>query len=82
MAYPNLHLKAAALLHSLARNPPFIDGNKRIAWLATGAFYFANGQLLDAPDDPAYALVIGVATGELDVPDIAETLAQWVVPRS
>jgi hypothetical protein len=31
-AYPSLSLKAAALMHSLAENQPFIDGNKRIAW--------------------------------------------------
>jgi death on curing protein len=34
-AYPDLLTKAAALLHSLARNHPLIDGNKRLAWLAT-----------------------------------------------
>ena len=63
-AYPDLDAKAAALLHSLARNHAFIDGNKRVAWLAAGAFYWTNGYELDAPDDPAYDLVIAVATGD------------------
>lgn len=81
-AYPDLHTKAAALLHSLARNHAFVDGNKRVSWLATGAFYWTNGYELDAPDDPAYDLVIAAATGELDVPDIAATLAAWIRPRS
>jgi death-on-curing protein len=80
-AYPDLHTKAAALLHSLARNHAFVDGNKRVSWLAAGAFYWANGYLLDAPEDPAYDLVIAVATGELDVAEIAATLAGWVRPR-
>jgi death-on-curing protein len=80
-AYPDLHTKAAALLHSLARNHAFVDGNKRVAWLSAGAFYWINGMLLDAPDDPAYDLVIAVATGEADVPQIAQTLAPWVRPR-
>ena len=80
-AYPDLHTKAAALLHSLARNHAFVDGNKRVAWLAAGAFYWINGMLLDAPEDPAYDLVIAVATGEVDVPQIAGTLAPWVRPR-
>jgi death on curing protein len=80
-AYPDLHTKAAAILHSLARNHAFVDANKRVAWLSAGAFYWINGRLLDAPDDPAYDLVIAVATGDLDVPAIAETLAQWVRPR-
>ncbi len=33
-AYPDLHLKAAALLHSLARNRALVDGNKRLSWTA------------------------------------------------
>lgn len=80
-AYPDVHAKAAALLHSLARNHAFVDGNKRISWLAAGAFYWANGFELDAPDDPAYALVIAVATGSLEVPEIAATLARWARQR-
>lgn len=80
-AYPDLHTKAAALLHSLARNHAFVDGNKRVAWLAVGAFYWINGMLLDAPDDPAYDLVIAVASGDGDVPRIASTLAPWVRAR-
>jgi death on curing protein len=79
--YPDLHTKAAALLHSLARNRAFVDGNKRVAWLSAGAFYWLTGMLLDAPDDPAHALVIAVASGEADVPDIARTLAPWVRRR-
>jgi death-on-curing protein len=80
-AYPDLHTKAAALLHSLARNHAFIDGNKRVSWLSAGAFYWINGYLLDAPEDPAYDLVIAAATGSLDVPDIAATLRKWVRAR-
>jgi death-on-curing protein len=81
-AYPDLHTKAAALLHSLARNHAFVDGNKRVSWLAAGAFYWINAYELDAPEDPAYDLVIGVATGDLDVPEIAATLAGWTRPRA
>ena len=80
-AYPDLHTKAAALLHSLARNHAFVDGNKRVSWMATGAFYWVNGYELDAPEDPAYDLVIGAATGALEVPEIARALEGWVRPR-
>jgi death-on-curing protein len=80
-AYPDVHSKAAALMHSLARNHAFVDGNKRIAWLSAGAFYWINGLLLDAPDDPAYDLVIAVATGTVVVADIAERLQGWLRPR-
>ena len=69
-AYPDLFTKAAALLHSLARNHPLVDGNKRLAWLATYVFCAKNGVELDAEDDPAYDLVVAVASGSLD--DIGE----------
>ncbi len=81
-AYPDVHSKAAALMHSLARNHAFVDGNKRIAWLATGAFCRINALDLDAPDDPAYDLVIAVAQGELDVSEIAARLSEWVRVRA
>jgi death-on-curing protein len=65
-AYPTLTLKAAALLHSVARNHPLVDGNKRLAWLATWVFLAKNGVELDPDDDAAYDLVIAVAAGELN----------------
>jgi death on curing protein len=65
-AYPSVHEKAAALLHSLARNHALIDGNKRLALAATIAFCGINGVLLTLTNDEAYDLVIAVATGELD----------------
>ena len=74
-AYPTLDDKAAALLHSLARNHALIDGNKRIALGGLIAFYGVNGRRLTLTNDEAYDLVIAVATGELDhVADIAEIL--------
>ncbi|MGH8861308.1 MAG: type II toxin-antitoxin system death-on-curing family toxin [Jatrophihabitantaceae bacterium] len=80
-AYPDVHAKAAAVLHSLARNHAFVDGNKRVAWLAAGAFYWINGYVIEAPEDPAYDVVIGVATGDLDAPEIAAHVAGWVRAR-
>jgi len=40
---PNPFAKAGALLHSLAGNHPLVDGNKRLAWLATYTFLARNG---------------------------------------
>jgi death on curing protein len=80
-AYPDVYTKAGAFMHSLARNHAFIDRNKRTAWLSAGAFYWINGYLLDAPDDPAYHLGIAVAAGEIDVPEIAGVLSGWAHPR-
>jgi death-on-curing protein len=80
-AYPDLLSKAAALLHSLARNHPLVDGNKRLAWLATYVFCAKNGLELDPDDDPAYDLVVAVAAGELDdVTEIAAVLTRFVKP--
>jgi death-on-curing protein len=65
-AYATLEDKAAALLHSLARNHALIDGNKRLALAAEIAFLGVNGRRLTLSNDQAYELVIKVATGELD----------------
>lgn len=74
-AYAGIHEKAAALLHSLARNHALVDGNKRLALAATIAFYGINGMRLTLTNDEAYELVIDVASGRLDdVPAIASVL--------
>jgi death-on-curing protein len=76
--YPDLFAKAAALLHSLARNHPLVDGNKRLAWLATYVFLAKSGIELDPDDDEAYDLVIAVAAGTIDdVGEIAAVLASF-----
>lgn len=74
-AYPTLHEKAAALLHSLVRNHPLVDGNKRLAWAATTTLLDVNGEPPALGQDAAYDLVIDVAEGRLDeVAVIAERL--------
>jgi death-on-curing protein len=74
-AYPTLAEKAAALLHSLARNHALIDGNKRLALAGLIAFYGVNGWRLTLTNDEAYDLVMAVAAGTLDaVADVAEIL--------
>ncbi len=79
-AYPTIHEKAAALLHGLARNHPFIDGNKRTAWAATSVFYQINGYHLAVDDGAVVALMVDVAEGQLDVPNIAAVLKSWAHP--
>lgn len=74
-AYPTLHAKAAALLHSVARNRALVDGNKRLALAGVIAFLGLNGFHLTLTNDEAYELVMAVATGALDEVDaIAERL--------
>ncbi len=73
-AYPTLGLKAAALLHSIVGNHALVDGNKRLGWLATTVFLDLNGQPSDLSDDEAFALVMAIAEGSLDVEEIAARL--------
>lgn len=81
-AYPNLDAKAAALLHSLARNHGLVDGNKRLALGALIAFYGLNGRRLTITNDAAYDLVMQVAVGEVDsVDDIRAIFEQSTQPR-
>jgi len=81
-AYPDLDAKAAALLHSAARNHALVDGNKRLALAAVIAFYGLNGRRLTLTNDQAYDLVISVAAGQLDDADaIAAILTDATQPR-
>ena len=83
VAYPSLHAKAAALLHSLARNHALVDGNKRLALGGLIAFCGMNGSRLTLTNDDAYDLIIAVAAGELDdVDTIASTVGRCTEPRS
>ncbi|HVW80989.1 MAG TPA: type II toxin-antitoxin system death-on-curing family toxin [Mycobacteriales bacterium] len=74
-AYPRLCEKAAALLHSIARNRALVDGNKRLGLAGLIAFLGVNGRRLTMRNHEAYDFVISVATGSLDeVPAIAAVL--------
>lgn len=77
-AYRDLHLKAAALLQSLARNHALVDGNKRLAWTACRTFLAINAHWVSAPEDERFDFVIGVATGAITgLDEIAERLRSW-----
>lgn len=73
-AYSTIELKAAALLHSLVRNHALVDGNKRLAWLATAVFLDLNGHTLLLADDDAFDIVMKAAAGELTLEEIAGRL--------
>jgi len=76
-AYPTIDEKAAALMESIVRNHPLVDGNKRLGWIAMKTFYALNSIHLLAPHDDAYDLVIGIAEGRVDYHRSAATLAAW-----
>ncbi|MFB7542417.1 type II toxin-antitoxin system death-on-curing family toxin [Streptomyces zaomyceticus] len=80
-AYPDLVDKAAALLQSLAINHPFLDGNKRTAWLSCVTFLAMNGVQLRPDIDAAERLVVAVATAAIDeVKAISHGLRELIAP--
>ncbi|MBO3663287.1 type II toxin-antitoxin system death-on-curing family toxin [Microbacterium stercoris] len=79
--YPERAEKAAALLESLARNHPLFDGNKRTAWTLTQVFLWLNDSVLDADEDNAFALILGVASGQTELEASASWLAERIRPR-
>jgi death-on-curing protein len=80
-AYPSLHLKAAALLQSLAGNHALVDGNKRTALASLLFFYDLNGLRATLSHDEAFDLVIGIVPPELDLEKAADLLARGTEPR-
>jgi death on curing protein len=78
-AYPDIWLKAAALLQSLVKNHPLVDGNKRLGWLATAVFLQLNGvEATHASNDEVYDFVMDVAAGHESVTEIAEGLRRII----
>lgn len=72
--YPDVASKAAALLHSVVRTHPLVDGNKRLAWAAALVFLRVNGMVVEMSDDEAFELVMAAAAGDLEVDAIAQRL--------
>ena len=62
---------AAAYLFHIARNHPFVDGNKRTALACSLAFLYLNGIAVDARAEALYDLIIGVAEGKRTKADAA-----------
>ncbi|MER6137482.1 type II toxin-antitoxin system death-on-curing family toxin [Streptomyces sp. NPDC001815] len=80
-AYTDLFDKAAALLQSLAVNHPFVDGNKRTAWISCVVFLALNDVQLRPDIDVAERLVTAVASGSVDeVKAISEVLRDLAEP--
>ena len=68
---------AAAYAFGLARNHPFVDGNKRAAFASIIVFLGLNGIDFDVPPEEATAVILGLAAGEIDEDD----LTRWIMGR-
>lgn len=73
-AYPTPALKTAALIDSINRNRPLVDGNKQLSWFGAVVFVRLNGFDIAAEPDDAEQLIVAVAAGTADLP----MLAQWI----
>lgn len=71
---PSLAKLAAAYGYGIARNHPFLDGNKRTAFVAVELFLMLNGQRLTADDASCVLTMLDVAAGEIS----EEEFVQWI----
>jgi death-on-curing protein len=78
---PDVADLAAAYGVGLARNHPFVDGNKRAAFLAVGLFLALNGRRLVASQAEATLTVLAVAVGHMDETTFARWLREHSKPR-
>jgi death-on-curing protein len=74
---PDLARLAAAYGFGLARNHPFQDGNKRIAFVAMAVFLGLNGYEVGVPEAEVVAAMLGLAAGEVT----EDQLAEWLRPH-
>jgi death-on-curing protein len=74
----NIGRLAAAYAFGVARNHPFIDGNKRTVLVCAELFLDLNGYELVADDAGCVAVFVALAAGDLD----EDTLAQWLIENS
>lgn len=75
--YPDPAAKAAALMHALIANHPFVDGNKRAAAMSAELFLLFNGYELLTSEQDFEVVTMAAARGELE----AEELAIWFRQR-
>ncbi len=81
LLHPTLADQAAAYLYHLAKNHPFIDGNKRTAFAVMDTFLRLNGARLGLPPEQAYELTMQVAQGQLSKDALAQRLAAAIAPK-
>ena len=78
---PDLAELAASYAYGLAKNHPFVDGNKRAAFLATGLFLALNGQRLVVAQAEATVMVLDLASGETTEAAFADWLRAHLQAR-
>lgn len=72
--YPDIYLKAGALIQSIVKNHPFLDANKRTAFSSAFIFLKENGILITAPQKKVVSFMVLVANENLSVDEISSWL--------
>ena len=78
---PDVAALAASYGWGIARNPPFIDGNKRAALLSIGLFLHLNGWRLTASQADTTRTMLALAAGDLSEDALADWLRRHAAPR-
>jgi death on curing protein len=78
---PDVADLAASYATGLAKNHPFVDGNKRAAFLAVGMFLYLNGYRLQTTQADATLHVLGLAAGDIKEQEFADWIRQHAVRR-
>ena len=78
---PDLFDLAATYAHGLVKNHPFLDGNKRIGFMAAYTFLAINGKQLEAPEEEAVLQTLALAAGETGAEEYAAWLRRSCTPR-
>ncbi len=73
---PDIFVLAAAYVNGIVRNHPFIDGNKRTAFMTGYDFLFQNGKTLNAPEAEAAQAILDLATKKLN----EKQFTKWLAP--
>ena len=73
--------KAAAILESIVKNHPFVDGNKRTGYVLMRLLLMQDGQDLQATQDEKYDFVLGVASSQLSFPEIVAWIKNKLVAK-
>lgn len=79
---PDVAALAASYTVGLAQNHPFVDGNKRAAFLATGLFLYLNGYRLNASQADATITILALAAGDLSESEFTAWLRAHAAPRA
>lgn len=78
LLHPTIHAQAAAYLYHMAKNHPFLDGNKRTAYGVMETFLRLNGYTIDLSNEQAYNMVMQVAQGEMSKEALSSLLEQHI----